>query len=175
MVAAGEGTGGRADGVMLGYDSAAVAVRASYMEYRDVAGAPFKAYATGATYQTGPLTFRVSYADNKIDSGQNTPARPYRNMETKIVAAGATWVALPLLELNFAYYQGTRTQDSQPEQKARKLYVAPEYRLSKRTSLFGIVLLEKFNAAGSALDTGTPLPAGTSHSTYLGAGISHRF
>ena len=175
MVAAGEGVGGRAGGVMLGYDGAALAARVSYMEYRDVTGVPFKAYATGGTYQTGPLTFRISYADNKIDSGQDTPARPYRNMRTKIMAAGVTWVAAPLLELNLAYYQGTRTQDGQPEQRARKIYAAPEYRLSKRTSLYCIAEFETFNAAGSALDTGTPLPAGTSHSTYLGAGISHRF
>ncbi len=96
-------------------------------------------------------------------------------MTTRVAAGGVTWNPTPLLDVNVACYRASRVQDGQPDQVAQKLYIVPEYWLSRRTSLVFIADFERFNNAGAALDTGTPLIAGTRSSTYLAAAISHVF
>lgn len=174
LAAAGEGNGG-AKGALLGYDGGPFSWRGSVMQYQDAIGTHFNAYATGAAYRLPQFTFRVSYIRSEIDSSLNTAARPYANLMTQVGAVGVAWTPTPLLDVNFATYYGRRTQDGQPDQRVRKFYVAPEYRLSKRTSLVLIGLVERFNAAGSALDTGTPLVAGARSSSYLGGALTHGF
>jgi GBP family porin len=96
-------------------------------------------------------------------------------MKTHVGSVGAIWNWSPSLNLTFAYYRGGRSQDAAAKQTAQKFYFVPEYFLSKRTSLYLVALREQFNATGSALDTGTPLPAGTRHTNYVGLGVSHSF
>ena len=114
----------------------------------------------------------ASYVRNKIESGINTTAKPYANLETVVAGIGATGT-LDLLDLNATFYRGKRTQDGQPDQVARKLHLAPEYRLSKRTSLAAVVVFSRFNAAGAALDPSTQ--RGADRASYFGAAVSHRF
>lgn len=177
MVGAGErgATGGGASGVLFGYDGNGASLRGSYMKYKDAAGIGFNAYAAGAAYRTGSLTFKASYIENKIDSALLTATKPYGNLETKVLAAGAIWAVSPFLDFNFAYYKGKRTQDGAADQTAQKIYFVPEYRLSKRTSVVMVLVRENFNAAGAALDTGTPLVPGARSSTYAGTALTHVF
>jgi GBP family porin len=174
MIAAGEGNG-RAGGALLGYDTGPLSLRGSWMQYRDAIGTPFTAYATGIAYRLAEFAVKASYIRSHIDSDLNTAARPYANLTTQVGAFGVTWMPSALLDVNMAVYVGRRTQDGQPDQRVRKFYVAPEYRLSKRTSLVLVGAVERFNDAGSALDTGTPLVSGARSSTYLSAGITHAF
>lgn len=174
MIAPGAGSD-RTGGALLGYDGDSLSLRGSWMQYRDAIGTPFTAYATGFAYRLTHFTIKASYIRSGIDSSLNTTARPYANLTTQVGALGVTWMPSALVDVNMAVYVGRRTRDGQPDQRVRKFYLAPEYRLSKRTSLVLVGVIERFNAAGSALDTGTPLASGARSSTYLGAGITHAF
>ncbi|WP_343654231.1 porin [Paraburkholderia caribensis] len=173
--AAGNFSASSAYGFLLGYDGSALSIRGSYMQYKDASGIPFRAVAGGVSYKFGTVTFKASYTQNKIESSLSTAAQPYRNMKTQVYAAGADWFVTPTSELVVAYYHGRRTQDGLSEQIADKFYLAPVYLLSKRTSVQLISIYERFNASGSALDTGTPLATGARSSVYLGLGITHNF
>ncbi|CAG9246075.1 Porin [Paraburkholderia unamae] len=162
-------------GFLLGYDGTALSVRGSYMQYKDATGIPFRAVAGGVSYKIGTLTLKASYTENKIESGLSTSVQAYRNMKTQVYAAGADWFVTPTSELVVAYYHGKRTQDGLPDQVADKFYLVPTYLLSKRTSVQLVSIYERFNASGSALDTGTPLATGARSSVYLGLGITHDF
>lgn len=171
----GGAVGGGAAGMLIGYDGNGASLRGSYMQFKDAAGIAFNAYAAGAAYRTGSLTFKASYIENKINSALQTAAKPYGNLETKVGAVGVVWALPSGLDLNFAYYKGKRTQDNAAAQSAQKLYFVPEYKLSKRTSVVMVAVHETFNAAGAALDTGTPLLPGARSSNYLGTALTHVF
>lgn len=175
MLAAAQGNGGPAGGVMAGYDIGPAKLRASFMEYRDNTGIPLKAYAVGAAYRVGEVTFKLSYAQDRIDSALATADKPYRDQRTQVAAAGLTWQARPDLDLTVAAYRGKRTFDGLPDETATKFYVMPEYKINSRASIFLVALHESFNAAGSLLDTGTPLSAGARSSNYIGTAIDYRF
>ncbi len=175
MIAAGQGVGGPAGGVMAGYDVGPAKLRASFMEYKDNAGIPFKAYVAGVAYRLGDVTFKVSYAQDKIDSALATAVKPYRDQRTQVSAAGLTWQARPDLDLHVAAYRGKRTLDGLPDQTVTKFYIVPEYKLAPRASLVLVALREQFNGSGALLDTGTPLATGARSSTYIGTAIDYRF
>ena len=175
MLAAAQGNGGPAGGVMAGYDIGPTKLRASFMEYKDKTGIPLKAYVVGAAYRWRELTFKASYAENKIDSALATAEQPYRDQRTQVASAGLTWHARPDLDLTVAAYRGRRTLDGLPDETATKIYVMPEYKINSRASIFLVALHESFNAAGSQLDTGTPLSAGARSSNYIGTAIDYRF
>lgn len=160
-------------GALMGYDAQELSWRSAFMTYKDDDGISFRAFVTGMAYRVAPFTIKVSYTRNWIDSSLDTPAKPYRDMKTWVAASGVSWTITPRWDLNVAYYVGRRSQNGLPPQEARKLYVAPAYRLSPRTSLVAVTLLEWFNETGALLDTGTPLRSGARSSTYLGIGISH--
>jgi GBP family porin len=162
-------------GVLLGYDGSALGARAAYMQFKDASGVPFRAFAGGLYYKLGSVTLRATYTQNRIMSDLATTTQPYRDMKTVVYSAGADWLASPTIDLIAAYYHGKRTQDGLPDQIADKFYFVPVYLLSKRTSVQIVSIYERFNAAGAALDTGTPLRVGARSSVYVGAGITHDF
>lgn len=162
-------------GFLFGYDGPALGARAAYMQFKDASGVPFRAFAGGLYYKISSVTLRATYTQNRIDSDLATTAQPYRNMKTVVYSAGADWLVTPTVDLNVAYYHGKRTQDGLPDEVADKFYFVPSYFLSKRTSMQLISIYEHFNAAGAALDTGTPLRTGARSSVYLGVGMTHDF
>jgi general bacterial porin, GBP family len=164
-----------AAGAMLGYDGGPATLRASYMQYKDSIGTPFRAFAGGAAYKLGSVTLRATYTQNKIDSGLDTVAMPYRNMKTEVYSAGSDWLVTPTIDVFLAYYHGKRSQDGLPNQVANNFYFVPSYFLSKRTTVQAVTVYERFNATGASLATGTPLVAGARSSVYLGAGLTHSF
>jgi predicted porin len=172
---AGQFSNNSSAGAMIGYDGASASLRASYMQYKDSIGTLFFAYAGGVSYKWGPATLRATFTQNRIDSGLNSTAMPYRNMQTQVISGGGDWLFGPSFDLDVAYYHGKRTQNGLPEQVADKFYIVPSYFLSKRTTVQVVCLYERFNATGAALDTGTPLANGAHSSVYVGLGMSHNF
>lgn len=175
MYAVGESTNGAASnssaGALLGYDAGAVTLRSAIMKFKDVNGIPFNAYALGGAYTLGDFVFKTTWARNKIDSG--IPL--YRNQRTSVYSAGVAWNAMANLSVTTAFYFAKRELDGGAEQVARKIYLIPEYKLSKRTAMYALFDIERFNASGSQLDTGTPLAAGTRSSNYIAIGVGHNF
>lgn len=176
MYAAGESANGRsfnsAAGALLGYDSGPLTLRGAGMQFHDAKGVPFNAFALGAAYQiSSTLTAKLTGAKNKIISDLAT----YGNQTTMVYSTGLSWAAQPNLILSAAYYYGVRSIDNTGKQIARKFYLVPEYKLSARTSLYAVLDVERFNAAGWQLDTGTPLQAGAPRSNLLAMGICHSF
>jgi predicted porin len=169
--AAGNRSGNSSMHLLLGYDAKAVQLRGVYAAYKDINGVNFKSYALGGVYTVDKVKIRGTWTENKIDSG----IAPYANMQTKIASIGATWSYTPTTDITAAFYNGKRTQDGLADQTANKLYLVGEYWLSKRTELIGVLSTERFNAAGSALDNGTPLNPGARSSNQIGVGISHTF
>lgn len=169
--AAGAANANRSGGLLLGYDSGAVQLRAAAMQFKDAAGVSLNAYAVGGGYDFGNVQLKGTWTQNKIDSG----IAPYGNLMTQVFSGGVTWSPSAALRLTLAYYQGRRSQDGQPTQVAKKAYFIPEYSLSKRTELYSLIALERFNAEGAALDNGTPLAPGATASNIFSVGISHRF
>ena len=176
MLAFGESVGStaasNAAGALLGYDHGPLQLRGSAMQFHDTNGVAFDAFALGAGFQiSSTLMLKLTLTKNKILSG----IAAYGNQTTRVYSSGLTWTAMPNLGITVAYYYGERSSDGKDSQVARKLYFIPEYKLSKRTAVYALLDVEHFNAAGSQLDTGTPLAAGTSHSNYLAMGIGHNF
>ena len=172
---AGQFSNNSAAGAMVGYDGGLASLRASYMQFKDSVGTLFFAYAGGVSYKIGSVTLRATFTQNRIDSSLNTATMPYRNMKTQVYSGGGDWLITPAIDVYLAYYRGERTQDGLPNEVANKFYFVPSYLLSKRTTLQLVSAYERFNAAGAALDTGTPLAAGARSSVYLGVGITHSF
>lgn len=176
MIAFGESASGvsvsNSAGAMLGYSGGPLTLRGAAMQFHDAKGVPFDAFALGAAYQiSSTLTAKLTATKNKILSDLVA----YGNQTTKVYSAGLSWAARPNLLLTAAYYYGARDIDGAPKQIARKFYIVPEYKLSARTSVYALLDLERFNAAGAQLDTGTPLQAGATRSNYLAVGVGHNF
>ncbi|WP_420992961.1 porin [Cupriavidus sp. 30B13] len=168
---AGNFRGNSSAGLLAGYDGASFNVRAAAMKFKDADGVALNAYAVGGAYTVGGLKLKATWTQNKADSG----VAPYGHLKTQVYSGGATYSLAKSLDVTLAYYHGSRSQDAMPKQVARKFYLTPEYYLSRRTILFGILELERFNATGALLDTGTPLSAGARSSVQVAVGISHSF
>jgi general bacterial porin, GBP family len=168
---AGNFKGNSSMGGLLGYDGGAVTLRGSAMQFKDPNGVAIDAYAVGGIYSFGTLQLRATWAQNEIESGNVV----YQHLKTMVYSAGAGWFVTPFIDLTLAYYHGKRNSDSAPDQVANKLYFLTEYFLSKSTELIGLVEGERFNAFGSALDTGTPLRTGAGSSIQIGFGVEHKF
>lgn len=164
-----------ASGLLVGYDGAALGARAAYMQFKDATGVPLRAFVGGLYYKINSITLRAAYTQNRLSSNLAPIDQSYRDMTTTVYSAGADWLVTPNVDLVAAYYHGKRTQDGLADQVADKFYFVPVYLLSKTTSVQLVSIYEHFNAAGAALDTGTPLRAGARSSVYLGAGITHEF
>jgi predicted porin len=158
-------------GVMLGYDYGGMNLRSAAMQFHDVNGVSFNAWALGGAYKWNNFRFKATATENKIDS--SLPA--YANLKTQVYSGGVTYSYAKNVDINVAYYRGKRTQDGRADQVANKFYFVPEYFLSKRTILYAVLEHERFNAAGFALATGTPLKTGTRSSSQVAIGISHDF
>lgn len=167
---AGHAEKSNASGAMLGYDHPALSVRAAGAQFNDGTGTALYAVTGGAVGRAGPLQLKATYSANAVDA-----TAVYGKLRTDVWSAGLTWSATSQLDLTAAYYGIRRTQDALPGQEATKLYLVPEWNLTKSFMLYGIVDYERFNRTGSALDTGTPLPAGTRSSIYLALGLSFAF
>lgn len=155
---------------MLGYDHPFFSVRAAAGQFYDANAIGLYAWTAGATANLGPLKLKGTYSANFVND-----TATYGNMRTAIWSGGVTYSATPKLDLTLAYYGARRTQDAVPTQKAGKLYFVPEWYVTKSFWIYGIVDYEAFNDHGAALDTGTPLPAGTRNSFYLALGVSFSF
>jgi general bacterial porin, GBP family len=140
------------------------------MQFKDKNGVDLNAYAIGGVYSIGTVQIRATWTQNEIESGSAV----YQHLKTQVYSGGASWFVTPFLDLTLAYYHGKRNSDSAPDQVADKLYFATECFLSKNTELIGLVDCERFNAFGSALDTGTPLRNGAG-SFQIGFGVEHKF
>lgn len=159
-------------GFLVGYDVGPLTLRGAAMQFHDAKGVALDAFALGTAYQiTNTLSAKLTWTKNKILN----ESLPYRDLTTKVYSAGLRWSPQPDLNLTTAFYYGSRDMIGGDKQIARKLYFVPEYKASVRTSFYALLNLERFNAAGSQLDTGTPLVLGSSGSNYLAVGISHSF
>lgn len=167
---AGHAEKSNSSGAMLGYDQEHLSVRAAGAQFNDGFGSALYGVTAGAVGRLGPVQLKATYSANAVDA-----TATYGKLRTDVWSAGVTWAALPKLDLTAAYYGIRRTQDATATQEATKLYLVPEWKLSKTFMLYGIADYELFGAAGSALDTGTPLPAGTRSSIYLALGLSFAF
>jgi predicted porin len=168
---AGNFSGNSSFGGLLGYDGGSVTLRGSAMQFRDSEGVHLDAYAFGGVYTIGSLQLKATWTQNEIESG----IAKYGHLRTQVYSGGASWFATPFLDLSLAYYHGKRNSDGAPDQVANKLYFVTEYFLTKRTELIALIEGERFNAFGSALDTGTPLRHGAGSSLQIGFGIDHKF
>jgi GBP family porin len=167
---AGDGGASNSAGALLGWDHSSFSVRAAGAQFSDPKSTPLLAWTGGATAKLGPVQLKGTYSENRID---DTPT--YGKLRTDLWSAGVTWSVTSALDVTAAYYDVRRTQVGALTQEAQKLYLVPEWNLSKTLMLYGIVDYEMFNDAGAALDTGTPLPAGTKSSVYLAVGVSFSF
>lgn len=166
------GVGGRSNSwsALVGYDHALFGVRAAVAEFKDANAVALYAWTTGAVGKLGPVKLKATYSGNVVDD-----TATYGRLRTAVWSGGATWSATQKLDLTVAYYGARRTQQAAPLQLATKLYLLPEWYLNKSVSIYGLADYELFSGHGSALDTGTPLPAGTRNSLYLAVGLSFAF
>ncbi|WP_085314741.1 porin [Derxia lacustris] len=161
----------RSWGALAGWDGAGFGLRGAFARFEDATGAQLDAGMVGATWRNDSLRLAATWTRNAIEGN----AAAYHGQETGIQSAGLTWSATPALDLTFAAYRARRGFDNAADQVARKFYLVPECKLSKRTTLYAVADAERFNAGGAALDTGTALKAGARSSMYLAAGVSHTF
>lgn len=163
--------GNSSAGGQVGYDGGIVTLRGAAMQFRDAGGVDLNAFAAGGVVSLGTVQLRATWTQNKINSGDVG----YANLKTSVYSGGVSWFVTPFLDLTLAYYRGQRTSDASPKSVANKGYFVTEYFLSKRTELIGLLELERFNANGATLDTGTPLRAGARSAYQIAIGIDHKF
>jgi predicted porin len=155
-------------GGLVGYDAGPLTLRVAGTQFNDANGVTLYAWTEGAAGTLGPLKVKATYSSNHVDN-----VTTYGDLKTDIWSAGATHLILPQLDVTLAYYGAKRSQRGIADQHADKIYLVPEYVITKQLWLYGIVDYEMHNKCGGALDTGTPLEGGVRSSLYFTVGVSY--
>jgi general bacterial porin, GBP family len=166
----GDRSKGSSVGGLLGYDNDLLSLRGAAVQFKDASAVALNAWTAGGVLKLGPAKLKATYSGNAIEDSST-----YGDLKTTIWSTGVTYSVVPDLEVTVAYYGAKRTLARTPLQEANKLYVVPEWYLSKSFMLYGIADYELFNTTGALLDTGTSLVSGAKRSVYVAVGISYFF
>jgi predicted porin len=117
-----------------------------------------KAYGAGASYAIGPATIALTYTHTRLEHSRYfaDAANPQgRNIAFDIGEANLTYAATPFLQLGLAYIYNVAKVDGGSSTRFHQVNVGANYALSKRTSLYGVAILQKAAGAGLGVDTAT--------------------
>lgn len=117
-------------GLGLAYAGGGFTVSGAWQTFKDANLRPLDATTLGAAYQWGSLRLAANAGRSKAQTGAATYT------EQRVLSAGATWTAVPLLDLTAAYYKVDRTRTAAADDGYGRLVAFAEYKLSRRTRVY---------------------------------------
>lgn len=117
-------------GLGLAYAGGGFTVSGAWQTFKDANLRPLDAATLGAAWQGGSLRLAANAGRSKAQTGAAT------HTEQRVLSGGATWTALPLLDLTAAYYKVDRTRTAAADDGYGRLVAFAEYRLSRRTRVY---------------------------------------
>ncbi|MCS6764292.1 MAG: porin [Candidatus Protistobacter heckmanni] len=196
--AAGATSRGTATGASLAYADGPLVVNAAYLTLNGngatstagVSGSTaasiadssrLQAWTLGTGYTFGPAKVNLTYAQNKSDT-TGLGGTLYTNVKTTTWGLGGTYAATPAVDLIVAYYNIKRQADSYAagDLGYSRVYLIADYKLSKRTNLYGAIDYAKYNSAmansgGTNYAFGNYSLTGSSNNVTYNIGVRHMF
>lgn len=117
-------------GVGLAYADGGFTVSGAWQTFKDANLRPLDAATLGAAYQWGSVRLAANAGRSKAKTGATT------HTEQRVLSAGATWAALPLLDLTATYYKVDRTRTAAADDGYGRMVAFAEYKLSRRTRIY---------------------------------------
>ncbi len=117
-------------GVGLAWAAEGWAVSGAYQSFKDVNKRTLEGSTLGAAYQWGSVRLAANAGRNKAETAAG------RFTEQRVLSAGATWAAAPLVDLTAAYYKVDRARTGAADDGYGRLVAFAEYKLSRRTKVY---------------------------------------
>jgi predicted porin len=137
-------------------------VSRAYQSFKDANNRSLDGATLGASYQWGSVRLAANAGRSKAetDAGRFTVQR--------MLSAGGTWAATPLLDITAAYYQVDRSRTGAADDGYGRLVAFAEYQLSRRTNVYAELDNTHWrHGFQGAADQAT--------ATGVSAGVVHRF
>jgi predicted porin len=117
-------------GVGLAWAGNGFVVSGAYQSFKDAHKRSLDGATLGASYQWGSVRLAANAGRSKAetDAGRFTVQR--------MVSAGGTWAATPLLDITAAYYKVDRARTGAADDGYGRLVAFAEYKLSRRTKVY---------------------------------------
>ena len=117
-------------GLGLAYAGSGLTVSGAFQTFKDINERTLDGASLGVAYQWGSVRLAANAGRSKAQTGAATHTRQ------RVLSGGATWAALPLLDLTVAYYKVDRSRTAVPDDGYGRLVTFAEYKLSRRTRLY---------------------------------------
>lgn len=149
-------------GVGLAWAAGGGVVSGAYQNFKDVNKRTLEGTTLGAAYQWGSVRLAANAGRNKAETAAG------RFTEQRVLSAGGTWAAAPLLDLTAAYYKVDRARTGAADDGYGRLVAFAEYKLSRRTKVY----VELDNTRWR---NGLQGAANKATATGVSAGVMHTF
>jgi len=187
-------TFGKSYGGTFKYNFGPVSAGVGFLEREDNASRKARAYLAGAAYRQGDLYLNAVWAQNRFDDGLNAAlmlvgsgaentvvGSQAGQLSTRVnrrdlITFGGTYGLTPFWTVGAQYWnlkQSFHTPGA-PDGKGDFMAALVDYRLSKRTDLYGAIEYTTLDAM-QLTDTTTGTPNGATNRTAFMAGIRHVF
>ena len=117
-------------GLGLAYADGGFTVSGAWQTFKDANLRPLDAATLGAAWQWGSVRLAANAGRSKAQTGAAT------HTEQRVLSAGATWAALPLLDLTATYYKIDRTRTAAADDGYGRMVAFADYKLSRRTRVY---------------------------------------
>lgn len=117
-------------GVGLAYADGGFTVSGAVQNFKDANLRSLDGATLGAAYQWGTVRLAANAGRSKAQTGAAT------HTEQRVLSAGATWAALPLLDLTATYYKVDRERTGSADDGYGRMVAFAEYKLSRRTRVY---------------------------------------
>jgi len=163
---AGDASASSYTGGMASFSEGGLSAVFSYAQLKDAANtSTLRSYTGGAKLTVDALTFKITYAENEVNTTQ-------RNLS--VFGAGVDYALSPATTLTAAYYANRRSGDIKA--KADQFIGMAKYAFSKRTTVYTALSYAKAGTKAAAdTDLGLFIAAGNRTATRMTVGMRHSF
>lgn len=163
---AGDASASNYSGAVLNYANGDISAAFSYSQLKDAANlTTLRAYTGAAKFKVNALTFKLTYAENELNTTGRTMA---------VLGAGVDYALSADTTLTGAYYSTRRSGDIKG--KADQFAVIAKYALSKRTAAYaGFNYVRAGSSLAKDTDAAIFVAAGNKTATRTTVGINHSF
>lgn len=149
-------------GVGLAWAADGFVVSSAYQTFNDANKRTLDGATLGASYQWGSVRLAANAGRSKAETAAG------RFTEQRVLSAGATWAATPLLDITAAYYKVDRSRTGAADDGYGRLVAFAEYKLSRRTKVYAELDNTRWR-------NGFQGAANKATATGISAGVVHTF
>lgn len=117
-------------GVGLAWAADGFVVSGAYQRFNDANKRTLDGATLGASYQWGSVRLASNAGRSKAETAAG------RFTEQRVLSAGATWAAAPLVDITAAYYKVDRSRTGAADDGYGRMVAFAEYKLSRRTKVY---------------------------------------